>query len=382
MTRRRGSVIQRRNGSWSVVVDLGSDPLTGKRRREWHSGFERKAEAEKALTEIHRAIDTGTHVAPTKGTLAEYLTERWLPAIRLSVRPNTYNLYETTVRAYVNPHVGGVPLQDLGPDRLNGLYGLLLDRGSKAGRPLSAKTVRNVHGTLSRALGDAVRWDLLLRNPADRADPPRVAKPPIDTWTAEEQRRFLDHVAGHRFEALYVLACSTGMRRSELLGLGWRSVDLDDSRLVVERVLVRGKDDLVLAEPKTERSRRSVALDARTVQALRDHRRRQLEERMAAGSAWQDLGLVFAREDGSLFRPATFTRTLQRVAREASVPVIGPHGLRHTWATLALRAGVNPRVVSDRLGHSGVSITLDRYTHPSTDLDRDAAERVARLISG
>lgn len=382
MSRGRGHVRQRPNGSWVVVIDLGNDPVTGKRRREWHSGFRTKGEAEKRRTEILKAIDSGAHVAPTKASVADYLTNRWLPAIRASVRANTLSLYETIVRVYVVPHVGTVPLQDLTPDRLNGLYGLLLDCGSKTGKPLAAKTVRNVHGMLSRALADAVRWDLLLRNPAERADPPRISKPPIETWTADEQRRFLEHIAGDRMEALYALACSTGMRRSELLGLGWRSVDLDEGGLVVEQVLVRGRDRLVIAEPKTARSRRSIALDERTVRALRDHRKRQLEERMAAGSTWQDNGLVFTREDGSMFRPATFTRTLQRVAGEAGVPVIGPHGLRHTWATLALRAGVNPRVVADRLGHSGVSITLDRYTHPSTDLDREAAERVAGLISG
>jgi len=172
------------------------------------------------------------------------------------------------------------------------------------------------------------------------------------------------------------------MRRGEALGLRWSSVDLDGGRLVIERSLVVVDDVVEWAAPKTARSRRSVSLDPETTSALRAHRTRQLEERVAAGDAWADQDLVFCDELGGALHPSRFTRRFQSAARGAGVPQIRLHDLRHTWATLALTAGVHPKVVSERLGHATTSITLDIYSHVQPTLDAEAAGTVASLFAG
>jgi len=197
-----------------------------------------------------------------------------------------------------------------------------------------------------------------------------------ETWTAGELGRFLAHAAGHRLYAAWVLACSTGMRRSELLGVRWGNVDLEKGLLaVVDTVVpVKSRPVLRIGETKSRRSRRAVALDTTTVAVLQEHRRRQNAERLLAGPAWEKLGLVFCDELGGMINPATFTRTTKRLATESGVPPLTPHpAARHTWATLALSSGVHPKVVQERLGHSTSTITLDRYSHVTEGMDREGS---------
>ena len=177
------------------------------------------------------------------------------------------------------------------------------------------------------------------------------------------------------------VAATTGMRRSEVLGVAWNSVDLDSALLEVTQTLVMvGNDPVLVGDTKTARSRRCVALDDATVAVLREHRRLQLAERLAWGEAWQDHGLVFCQEDGTPVRPDWFTRWVNRTARKSGVKMIGPHGLRHTWATLALKAGVHVKVVSERLGHASVATTMDIYSHVLPSMQREAARVVTDLI--
>jgi integrase len=293
--------------------------------------------------------------------------------MRASLRPLTFESYELNV-ARVVPPIGSVRLQQLTPAMLNRLYGEL-------GEGLSPRSVRYVHTVLRHALADAVKWNRLVRNPADAAEPPsgKAAKaPPMKTWSAAELRAFLAHVADDRLYAGFHLAATTGLRRGELLGLRWRDVDLGTGRLAVVQTLV-GKRQL--SQPKTDRSRRSVALDPATVTALREHRKRQLEERLAWGPAFEDEhDLVFCREDGSPIWPRSFSRAFERHAKDAGLAAIRLHDLRHSHATLALQAGVHPKVVSERLGHSGVGITLDTYSHAIPAMQEDAAAKVAALL--
>jgi integrase len=254
-----------------------------------------------------------------------------------------------------------------------------------ASRGLAAKTIRNVHAVLHRALHDAARWGLVVRNVADLADPPKTVRPEIKTWTAPEVRSFLAATIEDRLSAMWIVMASTGMRRSEVLGLRWPSVDFDARRLaVVDTVVnINHQATLRLRETKTAGSRRTIALDAATTAALKSHRTRQVAERLKAGSAWRnEHDLVFCREDGTLLRPNWVTTTFQRTATKQGLEAIGPHGLRHTWATLALQAGVPAKVVSERLGHSSVGMTLDRYSHVLPTMQEDAAEAVGQLLFG
>lgn len=368
----KGTVIKR-GRSWSVVVDAGRD-ADGKRLRKWHSGYATKKAAEEARIVILSSLQRGEYVPPSKQTLGEWL-EVWLDG-RTGLADTTRDGYEREVKR-VSKTLGSRRLTDVTPAILAGFYRQLTDQG------LSAKTIKNCHGVTHKALADAVRDGVLSRNPADHVELPRSKRPKTETWSADELSRFLHQCESHRLSAAFLLMCSTGMRRSEVLGVRWENLDLDGARVaVVDTVVpVKNKPVLRIGETKSRRSRRVIALDSRTVAALRDHKRRQNEERLRAGPAWGDLGLVFTDELGGIVSPDMFTRTTKRLAVEAGVKPLTPHsGARHTWATLALSSGIHPKVVQERLGHSSISITLDRYSHVIDGMDRDAAEKVAALI--
>jgi integrase len=364
----RGTIIKRGN-SWAVVIEVGRDPRTGKRVRKWHSGFRTKRDAERARTELLSRLDHGTYVSPDRRTVGGYLEEDWLPAVKARLTPSTWDSYARNVRLHIAPELGPIPLQALTAARLNEFYALLSSNGRRDGR-----------GGL--ALADAARWSLIQRNVADQADPPsiRSTAPEMKTWTADELARFLDFLADDRLYAAWVLAATTGMRRGEVLGLRWSDVDLDASRLSVRQTLVSVAYETNFSAPKTSRSRRSISLDATTVTALRAHRKRQLEERIAWCSAYHDSGLVVTREDGTSVHPDRFTQMFDKHVKQSGLPRIRLHDLRHTHATLALAAGVHPKVVSERLGHATVAFTLDVYSHAVPALQEDAADRVASLI--
>ncbi|HEX2043283.1 MAG TPA: site-specific integrase [Acidimicrobiales bacterium] len=331
-------------------------------------------------------LQGGAYVKPRTLTLGAYLTEQWLPAIRTSVRRGTFRSYSEHVSAYITPRLGSLGLQQVSPTALNAFYADLLTNGRRRdGSGLHPSTVRRVHATLHRALRDAVKWRLLAINPADHSDPPKqrqAGSTELRTWLATEVDAFLAHVTGDRLEAAWILTATTGMRRGEVLGLRWEDVDLVARRAAVRQTLTAAGHKLALSTPKTSRGRRSVPLPATTVEALRTHRCRQLEERLAWGPAYRDGDLVFTREDGSPVHPDAFSDAFNRHAREADLPRIRLHDLRHTFATLALVSGVPVKVVSEILGHSTHSFTADVYQHLVPALQEDAAERVADLIFG
>jgi integrase len=369
----KGTVIKRGN-KWAVVIDVGRGP-DGKRIRRWHSGYELKRDAEAARVEILASLQAGTYVAPSKVTLGEWL-QLWLDG-QLRLADTTKATYEGDA-ARITKALGPVRLRDLTTATIEAFYRELAER-------LSPKSVRNTHAVLHKALNDAQRNGLVARNVADHAELPRADRPEPEAWTADELRAFLAHIADHRLYAAWQTMVATGLRRSELLGLAWRNVDLDAGRLAVvdTLVMVRNKPTLRIGEAKTRGSRRVVALDRATVAVLRAHRARQAEDRLAAGELYRDQGLVFANEVGEVVSPDWFTRTTKRLATAAGVRPLTPHRAgRHTWATLALEQGVHPKVVADRLGHSNISTTLDMYSHVTEGMDRDAAETVANLIRG
>ncbi len=383
---RRGSVKQAANGSWYFVVDIGE---AGERKQTKRRGFPTKRGAQAELTRILSSLEQQSYVAPKRQTLAAFLTETWLPAIEHTIKPSTFESYRRNIRLHVAGRpIGRRQLQQLEPADLNALYALLL-RGDDEHRPLSARSVAYIATILHRAFRDAVRWQALVRNPVEVSDPPRPsAKPEMRTWRAHELAAFLAGTSEDRLSGAWWLLATTGMRRGEVLGLRWSDVDLDAGSLRITRTLIttdvqrKGEPGMAWGTPKTAKGRRTVALDPATVSALRQHRARQLEERLALGAGYTDEDLVVCLVDGRPLHPKTLSYYFERETRRLGLPPIRLHDLRHTHATLALQAGVHPRVVQERLGHANVSITLDTYSHVDLDMQAAAAARVAALMKG
>lgn len=377
----RGSIV-RRGAKWAVIVDVDRDAKGGRKQR-WHSGYRTKRDASRALTEILVSLQHGDYVEPSKQTVEGFMSE-WLNATKATVRPSTWTSYRLIVDSHIVPGLGAIPLQQLAPSMLNAFYVELLASGRRDGKGgLSARTVRYVHMILRRSLSQAVHWQRLTRNVADQADPPHPQRgQEMRTWTALELRTFFEHVSSDRFYAAFVLAGTTGMRRGEVLGLRWRDLDLDAGRAAIRQTLLSVGYAVQFSTPKTAKGRRSIALDPVTVASLREHRRRQLEERLAFGRGYGDQDLVFVREDGSPVHPEYFSERFERAEKDAGMPRIRLHDLRHTHATLALQAGVHAKVVSERLGHATVGITLDTYSHAIPAMEEEAAARVAAIVFG
>jgi integrase len=366
-----GSIKQQANGSWSLVVDV---PTTdGKRRQLRRRGFATKREAQAELTAVLSDVQQGSFVRPSKLTFGHYLADRWIPAMSPTVRKTTASTYAHMAK-HLGRYLGTVPLGELSGPQLTAVYGKLIEAG------LSARSVRYVHVTAHRALKDAVRWHLIPRNVADDADAPRQPSAAPKAWTPEQVSRFLALAANDRWWALWRFAATTGLRRGEIAGLRWEDLDLRAGILTVSHATVVADGRAVESEPKTKRGNRQIALDPQTVEALRAWRKQQLEEQLVMGAGWQGDGRVFVWPDGSALHPAIITKSFGRLVKRAGLPALTIHGLRHSWATAALVAGVPVKVVSDRLGHSSSRVTLDTYTASVPALDAAAAGLVADLF--
>jgi integrase len=372
---------KKRGASWYYWVELERGP-GGERRQKSRGGFKTRKEAERAFGELRDEVRRGAYVEPSKLSLNRFLEEEWLPSIVATVRPTTLRNYRDLYEAYVKPTFGRTLLVNVTPARLNGYYAELLANGRRASEGgLSPKTVRNVHSMLHKALTDAVRWGHLSRNPASLAAPPKPARPEMKVWSPKQLRTFVEFTGDDRLAAAWLLLVTTGMRRGEVLGLTWEQLDFANARLaVVQSMSVVNYHDVRLIQPKTSKGRRSIALDPTTLAALQAHRVRQLEERLRWGEAWHDHDLVFTRENGSLIHPQRMTSWFEQLARDAGLPKIRLHDLRHSYATAALAAGIPAKVVSERLGHASVMITLDTYSHILPSMQKDAASSVAKLI--
>ena len=367
-----GSIYQRKDGRWVGSVHAGYKG--GQRRRKHFYGATRQ-EVAKKLTGALKAHQDGLPVVAEVQTVKDFLAN-WLENVKPSLRDQTHSTYEIVLRLHAVPYLGHHRLARLSPQHLQDLYSQRLNAG------LSVQSVRKLHAILHGALKQALRWNLVARNVADLVTPPRDYHKEMKTLDVEQAKQLIDAARGDRFEALYVLALTTGLRQGELLALRWQDVDLGDGSLRVVGTLYRSsKGLLTIAEPKTAGSRRQVTLGSLAVDALARQKDNQAAQRLLCGAAWEDHGLVFTNELG---RPMEATnlrrRFFQPLLERAGLPRIRFHDLRHTAATLLLGEGVHPKIVSERLGHSRVGITLDLYSHVTPTMQREAAASVDAVL--
>ena len=362
-----GSIHQRGDGRWCASLSLGR----GKRK---HFLAKSRPEVARKLAAAITSRDDGLPTV-TKHQKVDQFLASWLVVMRPTVRERTWVRYEQYVRLHVVPSLGKTALTKLTPQHLQRLYADRLATGA------SPTTVHHLHATLHRALDQAVRWNLVVRNVADLVDPPRDRHFEITTLSPEQARAFLDAAAGDRLEALYVLALTTGMREGELLGLRWGDVDFDQAALYVRGSLQRIGGKLTVTDTKTAHSRRQVSLTPSAVTALRRHRILQTEERLRIGAAWEAGDLVFTNEIGhpigaALLLRRCFLPLLQR----AGLPRMRFHDLRHSAATLLLAQGTHPKIVAEMLGHSKIGTTLDLYSHVTPTMQREATLAMEAIL--
>ena len=333
-----------------------------------------KAEAAHKLRAEIAARDAGISGDAGRGTLAAFLTA-WLASVRPTMKPSSWHRYEDAVRLHLIPSLGNLPVGHVTPAAIQRTYARLLADG------LAPATVRRIHAALHRALRHGVSWRLIASNPAADAEPPRVPRREMTALTADQARALLDTAHEDALAALWTLAITSGMRQGELLALRWTDIDTAGGAAQVIRTVqwIPGAGYRE-SEPKTTRSRRRVALTDTALAALARHSRSQASARLQAGPLWTDHGLVFATATGDHLSKAAVTRRFHNVCRDAGVPKVRFHDMRHTAASLLMSRGVHPKVVSEMLGHSTIAVTLDLYSHVTPTMQRDATHAMDALI--
>lgn len=382
-----GTVYQRPTSGRSRAWVAHATWNEGGRRRQTKRTFKTKREAQDALVGLLASRRSGTFVEPTRLTLRSYLAQ-WLSGlVNIGRAPTTLRNYRGKVDLYVLPRIGDMPLQELRATDLDALYADLLTQGGTRGDGrLSLATVHQVHVILGKALHDAERKGLVTGSVARLASPPtltaaRSRAPEMKVWTPTQLRGFLSSLEGGPWEAVLHVLAMTGMRRSEVVALRWSDIDFDRNRLTIHQAATFVNGEEVVGPPKSRRSRRIIDLDAVTVAVLRRHRTAQLEERMFIGAgAPHENGRVFGLADGRSMRGDSITRAFGRLISRSGLPPIRLHDLRHTHATHLLAAGVNVKLVSERLGHASVSFTLDTYGHCLPGQQAEAAAAVSSLV--
>jgi integrase len=421
-----------RGKKWAYAVTLAPDPLTGERRRDARSGFDTEKAAWDALIEANNQLRSNTYVKNSTTTVGQFL-DQWLATISISVKPTTHSNYRNYADYYVIPIIGDRKLQDITTDTITSLYTHLLHRGRRRGNSnqlmhehwkratgrqetpsarelatiggvsysaavralqryragrvptayspgLDPRTVHSVHIMLSRAFGDAVTQRLLSDNPVTDAARVRQTRKAHTVWDPEQLRRFLTQARTERLYPMWLMFATTGMRRSEAAGARRHHLDLPSRTITLWDTRVIAGGQAHGSDGKTSRSRRRLALDHRTIAALTTHLATLDQERATFGSGYTQHGLLFCWPDGRPLYPDTISEQFNRLVDRAGLPPITLHDVRHTYATMSLRAGVNPKIVSARLGHATVAFTLDTYTADVPELHHHAAETVSDLF--
>lgn len=374
---------------WTFLADVKpTDPSKG-RQRTRGGQYRTREEAEAELHSRLAEHEQGGRPDRRKVTVAEWLDE-WLGAVKSEYSPSTWDTVRMHCERYLKPRVGGLRLRDLTAWRVRWLYSELetsgrvrqSEDGGAEPKPLSASTVHRVHVTLSRALSDAVKDGLLTANPAARQH--RAPESPEQSvWSVQQLKAFYAATRDDRLGAMWRLAPSTGMRRGELAGLRWTDINFESGNIALFTAFVKDSSAEGGFKRKKLKGRRgrNIALDAETLSMLRAHRRRQAQEQLAREGEWRnDEGLVFTHPDGKPLHPDSVTGAWERAVRKAGLPAIKLHEARHTHASLMLEAGVHPKIVQERLGHSSISITSDLYSHVTPGLQQQAAQQVASLV--
>lgn len=361
-----------KTNTWYFVVDVGKRP-DGRRIQKKRRGFKTRKEASKALNEILNDVNKGTYVEPSKTLFMEYLQE-WLQNKQTRVRESTLETYSWLINKHIVPALGNVQLSNLTPMMIQQLYNDLTNEGK-----LSSENIQKIHTLINDALKKAESWGMIVKNPASLVERPKATKNEIQVWNKEESQKFLQTAMESRYYIAFMLALTTGMRQGEILGVRWKDIDMENGILYVIQTLDHSGKKLT-PSTKTKNGKRSVSLPDETIFALKRHMKLIAEDKRSAENLYQDHDLVVCTSVGTPTSPRNLCRSFYNLIKKANVKRIRFHDLRHTHATLLLLQGVNPKIVSERLGHANVRMTLDTYSHLMPSMQMDTAKNFGRFL--
>ena len=370
-----GQVIKRGNRTYLVRVPLGRD-AKGKRKYHNKTIHGTKKEAEAYRNKILHQVSTNTFTDPSNAYFEDYISD-WLENVaKQRVSKKTYRGYEQSVRLYLKPALGNTKLDKITPDQIQKMYNQMVNKD------LSSSTVKNTHAVLSSALKQAIKWNILFRNPAELVDLPRTTKNEEKTLTPEQAMQFIEACAYSRMKVLFTLMLSTGIRPGEALGLKWDDIDFNTNNITINRSLSRPGGKWLLVPPKTHKARRSIPLPSVVMLDLKEHWDNQNEEKANSNDrTYNDHGFVFATQTGEPFSDRNIIRTyFKPLLKNEGLPDIKLYGLRHTCATLLLSYGENIKVVSERLGHADKALTLRTYAHVLPNMQEEATSKLSKML--
>jgi integrase len=363
-----GTICQRKDGRWCAALTLQNG------RRKFFYGQTKKEVTDKLIV-AQRDLQHGIAPANEKLTLKQYLNDWIEGSAKSSLRPRSYERYKEIVELHIIPGLGREVLAKLTPVKIE----RFLNDKIKAG--LMPRTVQNIHGVLRRALKQAERWGTIPRNPASLVSAPRAERADAKPFTVEEAKTFLQGIQGDRLEVLYSVALALGLRQGEALGLSWEDVDLDTGTLCVNRNLQRIGGKLVLTEPKTRKSRRTLPLPPSLKKSLLQHKEQQHQDRLLSGEQWEECGLIFTSRTGKPLQSNNVLKAFKRALSRAGLQDRRFHDMRHSCASLLLAQNVPMRVVMDLLGHTKIQTTADLYSHVTPTLLKESLSEMDRLLN-
>ena len=359
----KGSIRERSPGRWAIIID---DPNSSTCKRRWHSFKGTKRQAQLKCAALITDMQNGSYLAPDKTTFAEF-AERWLTHVSTQVSPKSHERYSEIMCKNVVPLIGAVVLTKLKPAVISAAYAKALESGRRDGTGgLSPRTVHHMHRLIRQSLAQAVKWELLARNPADAVDPPRVERTAMNTYTLPQTGELIDAMRGTSLFVPTLLAVLLGMRRGEIAALRWKAVDLDTGQLAVVESAEQMNGTVRLKPPN----------NGRTTEELHAHRAAQAQELLKLGVRLTEDHFVCTHADGRMMQPTWITHEWIALISETGLPRIRFHDLRHAHATHMLAGGIHPKIASERLGHSKVGITLDLYSHVMPGMQENAAAQV------
>lgn len=365
---------------WEARCTVGYDPGTGKQIQRSISGKTQKEVAQK-LKQMSLDVDNGTYQEPSNLTVKDWF-EIWQKDYMGDVKASTKLLYSRNVDLYIVPNLGAVKLDSLTTSMIQKLYNQLTSENQESGKPLSPKTIKNIHGILHKALQQAVENGVIRVNPSDACKLPRVEKKDIQPLDDNQVSEFLKAVHGHPYEYLYKIALFTGIREGEVLGLTWECLDLDNGTLTIKQQLRREqhKDgQFYFSKPKNNKTR-TLTLAPSVVKLFRLQKLEQNGKRLKAGKSWTEKDLVFSNEVGGFLSHRVIYRCFKELVKEIGTPSTRFHDLRHTYAAMAIQSGDDIKTVQENLGHATAAFTLDVYGHVTAQMKQASADRMEKKI--